>query len=135
MNSSTPATGPHRYANGTRLSLSHRLGAGREGEVHQVANRPGHAAKTISHLNPDPGATAAKLQTMVKNPPQVTAARAYHIAWPTALIREHRYGGPVTGYLMPILDPDAYRPVGAYFNPAGTPQETHGPAEPGATAT
>ena len=118
MNKTSPATAPHMYDKRTPLTLGRRLGAGREGEVHQVTNRPGKAVKLISPANPDAAATAAKLEIMVKNPPPATATRAYRIAWPTALVARETPGGPTTGYLMPVLDPAVYRPVGAYFNPA-----------------
>ena len=106
------------YSKGKRLRLKPAIGAGREGTVHPVSDRPETAVKLIGADNPDPARTSAKLAAMVKHPPPTTASRHYRIAWPETLVSNARREGETTGYTMALMDPEVYRPIGSYINPS-----------------
>ena len=106
------------YSGQQKIQLNHPIGAGREGTVHPVSHDTELAVKLIGASNPDPEKTAKKLEVMVEHPPSATTSRHYRITWPAAIIRTPKRRGKTVGYIMPMLDPSRYHPIGSYLNPA-----------------
>ena len=92
------------------------IGRGREGIVRLTDTHPGMVAK-IMRQQPMPSDLDEKLRYMVENPPPIVRCSAYRLAWPISLIQRPKRAGRTVGYLMPQLDQDRYREIGAYFNP------------------
>ena len=90
---------------------------------------PGMVAKIMRH-QPMPDELADKLRYMVENPPPVVRCSAYRLAWPASIIRRTKRAGKPVGYLMPRLDQDRYREIGAYFNPQRRRRQTQGRKRP-----
>ena len=89
------------------------LGEGHEGTVWTVKDHQYLAVK-VFHGGLMPARTKAKLLVMMSQAP-TTRCRAYRIAWPLELTSE-KGKRTSTGYLMPRLDQEQHREIGAYFN-------------------
>lgn len=108
--------------NGEILTLDGgpQIGAGGEGGIYRLADRPDLAAK-IYHpgkMNPE---RVGKLRAMLANAPADPTRGQRHrhasIAWPVALLESVDTGGQVIGFLMPLVQ-DAH-PIHDFYN-AGT---------------
>ena len=90
------------------LTVTRRLGAGGEAEVHEVAERPGLAYKRYRVPTPQ---REAKLRVMLASPPDgIDAGGHVAIAWPVELVPG--------GFLMPRIDLTRTVPLLQVYNPA-----------------
>ena len=102
-----------RDETGELVAPGHKLGAGGEGTVYAVVDRPGSVMK-IWHPGKTPQDADGKLMHMVRNPVTPDLGAAWFITWPEHLLQEN---GVTAGFTMPILNPDqSWEPIVEYYN-------------------
>ena len=99
------------------VKLGKALASGSEGTVYTARTHPGTVAK-LPHQQPLAESLASKLEYMVANPPPIVSCSAYRLAWPISVVTKPKRAGRTVGYLMSQIDPDHYREIGVYLNPA-----------------
>jgi DNA-binding helix-hairpin-helix protein with protein kinase domain len=95
---------------GHPLELGNSLGRGGEGAVHEIAGRPGFAAKV--YHRPVGTHQALKLESMAR---QSHPGLLEIAAWPVDVLRV-RPEGPVQGFVMPKVN--GYREIHSLYGPA-----------------
>lgn len=90
---------------GDRLKLDRELGRGGEAAILAVSGLPATAAK-IYHSHRRTPDRYAKLEYMVKNPPDDPCERAggFSIAWPREIVYFDKLMTEFAGFLMPLAD-------------------------------
>ena len=98
-------------SNGRSITLTRQLGAGGQGEVFQVQDRPDVVAKV--YLKAPSPENVRKLEAQVRAcRPEVRQISA----WPSAILKDA--DGGVRGLLMPLVDPGEYQEIHNLFGPA-----------------
>lgn len=106
---------PRRIAQ--TVTLGQKVGGGGEGTVYKVENTI-LAAKVYSGPVP-----LDKLRIMIAQPPAgvPTVSRPpnghIRLAWPVDLIADRGRNGPVTGFLMPLIDTEQALPLSHVYHP------------------
>ncbi len=101
-------------SNTGQVLLDREIGAGGEAKTYTVRGNPRVVAKIYYQPSAD---QAAKLYTMVSNPPDDPGIAQGHIsiAWPTGLLLDNR--NHCVGFLMPYIDYQQSVPLLKLYNP------------------
>lgn len=103
----------------TTIEVAHILGAGGEGEVYAVRQRPDLAVKIYHEHRRPQGPMAQKLSAMETIQLDFSTApptQLPRVAWPTKVIKQ-KEGDQVTGIVMPMVDRTRTDPISHVLNP------------------